>query len=80
MGGQVKYLASLPTDNLLTLALNLKAQQLLDSWLDTYGDEQGVALPSLAEEELLAELDRTYGTRHLEEAQSYYATEMGGQA
>jgi uncharacterized tellurite resistance protein B-like protein len=55
------------------MAMEQKANELLDEWLDAYIQENGDELPNLAEEGLLYELDKMNGTTHLEEAKKYYA-------
>ena len=55
------------------MAMEQKANELLDGWLDAYLQENGDELPNLAEEGLLHELDKMNGTKHIEEAKKYYA-------
>lgn len=67
---------SLPND-VHSKVVALKADELFDAWLATYGDEDGDTLPSYAEELLLSDYDQQHGTNLLEQAKAFY--DMMGQ-
>lgn len=55
------------------MAMEQKANELLDAWLDAYLQENGDELPNLAEEGLLYELSKMNGTDYIKLAKEYYA-------
>lgn len=55
------------------MAMDIKANELLDNWLDEHIQENGDDLPNLVEEELLHLLDTNTGTTLIELAKAFYA-------
>lgn len=67
----MKFISSLPSP-LNDEIIRLKANELVDAWLDTYETTEGATIPSYAEEELLSDYDHAFGTNLLEQAQWFY--------
>lgn len=55
------------------MAMDMKANELLDFWIDERIQDIGDELPNLAEEGLLSLLDQANGTDLIEKAKEFYA-------
>ena len=61
------------SDKQRDMAMEQKANELLDQWFEEYLHENGDELPNRAEESLLFELDKMNGTKLIEAAKAFYA-------
>ncbi len=61
------------SDKQRDMAMEQKANELLDQWFEEYLHENGDELPNRAEESLLFELDKMNGTKLIDLAKEFYA-------